>query len=328
LESEQVSFADLESEYDLFGETLFYLQWRSINELGGREGIRTALFRIDGDAPSVTTIRVVDAADENDTSEIYGRSLNKSRFRAVRGEVALAKQDSIAYQRLIPKQIESQWVVRQSNRLKVLKIQFDSVGTIKYAWDDSKKLVFNPQTLVNRDFLGQVLNVLDPGPHTLYFNSEDFAGNRTATQTVSVLIDSQPPVTALNYQSAHPLGIAVGRNTPLQFQAEDAELGGATGFLTVPGHPDNGVDVGSVFTLGETDLAEIALAKGLLGSFPTLSAEASDRVGNTVTNSYEVLYDWTAPNLKTISVGGSISLADGTYRTTDRNVEIRLTGGE
>ena len=52
------------------------------------------------------------------------------------------------------------------------------------------------------------------------------------------------------------------------------------------------------------------------------------RVGNTVTNSYEVFYDWTAPGLQLSSVGDSIRLADGTYRTTERSIEIRLTGGE
>ena len=227
-------------------------------------------------------------------------------------------------------QVESQWVVRQSNRIKVLKIDFDSVGTITYVWDDATKLLLDPppQTLVNRDFLGQVLNVLDPGPHTLYFYTEDSVGNRSDPQSVTVLVDSQPPVTALNYQSAHPLGIVVGPNTPLHFDAQDAELGAATGFLTVPGHPDGGVGVGSSFTLGETDLSQVATQQGLVGAFVTLQAEASDRVGNTVTNSYEVFYDWTAPDLQMGSVGDSIRLADGNYRTTERTIQIRLTGGE
>ena len=159
-------------------------------------------------------------------------------------------------------------------------------------------------------------------------SGQDSAGNRSDTQSVSVLVDSQPPVTALDYQSAHPLGIVVGPNTPLQFDAQDAELGAATGFLTVPGHPDGGVGVGSSFTLGETDLAQAGTQQGLVGAFVTLSAEASDRVGNTVTNSYEVFYDWTAPDLQMGSVGDSIQLADGNYRTTERTMEIRLTGGE
>ena len=327
-ESQQVSFSDLETEYDLSGETLFYLNWRSINELGGREGIGTALFRIDSEPPTVASIRVVDSADESDTSEIYARPPNRSRFRAVRSSISLSRLSTVPYQKLIPNRIETQWVVRESNRIKVLKIEFDDSGTIKYVWDESKKLVTDPQTLVNRDFLGQVLNVLDPGPHTLYFYAEDSVGNRSDTQSVSVLVDNQPPVTALNYESAHPLGMIVGPNTPLQFEAQDAELGGATGSMTVPGHPDGSVDIGSTFTLGETDLASSAGQQGLLGAFVTLTAEASDRVGNTVTTPYEVFYDWTAPDLRTTSVANSIKLADGTYRTTDRSVEIRLMGGE
>ena len=167
-ETQDVSFSDLESEYNLSGETLFLLQWRSTNELGGREAIRGSWFRIDGEPPTVTSIVVVDTADESNTSEIHRRSPNRSRFKAVRGEVSLLRQSSVLYHQQIPNQIETQWVVRQSNRIKVLKIDFDSFGTIKYLWDDVTQLVNNPQTLVNRNFLGQVLNVLDPGPHTLY----------------------------------------------------------------------------------------------------------------------------------------------------------------
>ncbi|MDP6514940.1 MAG: immunoglobulin domain-containing protein, partial [SAR202 cluster bacterium] len=327
-ESQDVSFSDLLTEYDLSGETVFSLQWRSNNELGGQEGIRSAWFRIDGEAPTVTSIRVYDANDESNTSEIHRRSSSRSRVRAFRGDLSLFKQSTVRYQREIPNEIETDWVVRQSNRIKVLQINFDSFGTIKYQWDDPKKLIDDPQTLENRDSLGQVLNVLDPGSHTLYYYTKDAAGNRTDTQSVLVMVDSQPPVTGLNYHSAHPLGIVVGPNTPLQFEAQDAELGGATGFLTVPGHPDGGVKQGSAFTLGETNLAQIGGQAGLVGSFVTLSAKADDKVSNTVTNTYEVLYDWTASNLQTTSVGDSIQLADGTYRTTNRTVEIRLTGGE
>jgi uncharacterized repeat protein (TIGR01451 family) len=325
--SESVSFSDLEAEYDLSGETPFYLQWRSSNETGGREGIRSAWFRIDGSAPTVTSINIYDANDESDTSEIYRRSPTKAGFKATRGKIALSKSVSIPYQIDIPKKIETQWVVKQSNRIKVLSIDFDSFGTIKYAWDDPLDLTNNPQTLVNRNFLGQVLNVLDPGPHTLYYYTEDSVGNRTDAQSISVLVDGEPPVTALNYQSTHPLGIVVGPNTPLQFEAQDAELGGATAFITVPGHPDGGVGAGSSFTLGQTDLANAA-SQGLFGAFVTLTAEASDKVSNSVTTPYEVFYDWTAPDLKTTSVGDAILLSDGTYRTTERTVEIRLTGGE
>ena len=74
----------------------------------------------------------------------------------------------------------------------------------------------------------------------------------------------------------------VGPNTPLQFEAQDAELGGATGFMTVPGHPDGGVDAGSAFTLGQTDLAQAGTQQGLVGAFVTLSAEAWDRVDSLV----------------------------------------------
>lgn len=106
-------------------------------------------------------------------------------------------------------------MVRKSNRIKVLQINFDSPGTIKYVWDDPVLMFAAPQILVNRDSLGQVLNLLDPGPHTLYYSTEGDAGNRTDTQSVSVLVDSQPPVIGLNYRSDHPLGIRVGPDTLL-----------------------------------------------------------------------------------------------------------------
>ena len=112
-------------------------------------------------------------------------------------------------------QTETEWVVRQSNRIKVLEINFDSAGTINYVWDDKPRLDTDPQVLVNRDSLGQVLNLLAPGPHVLYYYTEDRLGHRTDTQSVSVLVDSQPPVAALNYQPEHPLGILVGPNTLL-----------------------------------------------------------------------------------------------------------------
>ena len=218
--------------------------------------------------------------------------------------------------------------MRKSNRIKVLQINFDSPGTIKYVWDDPVLMFTAPQILVNRDSLGQVLNLLDPGPHTLYYSTEGDAGNRTDTQSVSVLVDSQPPVIGLNYRSDHPLGIRVGPDTLLQFEAQSAELGVASGFLRVPGHPQGGVGVGSAFTLGQTNLAQVGASRGLVGSVITLSAEVSDNVGNTATDSFDVLYDWTAPDLVMKSVGGSVQLADGTYRTTERSIDIRLTGGE
>lgn len=102
----------------------------------------------------------------------------------------------------------------------------------------------------------------------------------------------------------------------------------ASGFLTVPGHPQSGIGAGSAFTLGETNLAEVRTASGLVGSFVTLTSEATDDVGNKSTDSFEVLYDWTAPDLKITSMGGSVLLADGTYRSTERFIDIRLTGGE
>src|SRR5690606_2415231 len=131
-----------------------------------------------------------------------------------------------------------------------------------------------------------------PGPHTLYFEVSDQAGNASnAVQAVHILVDDQPPVVGLNYEGTGGLGFVVGPDTPLEFVAEDVETGHVSGTLAVPGLAP--VPVNTSFRLGQTSIAEAAEGTGILGSIVTMQADVSDAVGNAAIQSFDVYYDFS-----------------------------------
>ena len=320
---ESVSFSDLADAYpDIAGERPFRLEWRSTNLEGAREAVRTAAFSIDATPPSVTLVDVFTPGLQN-SPEIMGTGVNAPLGRIHRSNLLTSSFGLGNLQNLLGDP-ETNWIIRNPSN-KLLRIDFDEPGAIvRYQWDG---LFTNPtvDTLLNMS-MAFVLDDLTPGPHTFYFEVSDLAGNATnAVQSISILVDDQPPVVGLNYEPTGGLGFIVGPETPLEFIAEDVETGRVDGVLLVPGLDP--IPVNSSFRLGETSIADAAASTDVLGLIVSLQAQVADGVGNTRSQTFDVYYDFSPPRLELQHVGGSVLTTDGIYRTTDAVVrlEVRVT---
>jgi hypothetical protein len=301
-------FSDLRDAVGLNpkGES-FYLEWRSVNEAGGREMIRTARLVIEPAAPQVVSEVMIGAEDEyyrRPRHSLVGGNATRPSFF----DVAPGIGDQLAAITGAP---ESSWVV--SNQAgKGLMLVFDHRGHVAYAWDDPG---FSATTTL-RDVhcLCLELEELTDGLHTLSYETFNDLGERTPRQHVNILVDNAPPLVSLFYQSDHSLGYVVGPQTPLRFEVQDLETEGGGGSLTVPGHPAGAVPANSTFTLAETNLEEVGRDAGLVGVAVTLTANAVDLVGNRHTEEIEVYYDWTAPAISLESIAGTVPVGVGSYR--------------
>jgi hypothetical protein len=320
------TFETLLQPYDLGGERLFRMDWRAVNQQGGREAVRSAFFAIDDLPPSLTNVDMIHVGVEN-SGEIYGK-MNRSMegLRIVSDNVASILQQNPFLTEIRNKPL-TDWIIRnQSN--KILFLQFDQSATVRYQWNSP---LTNPETreTVNQN-LSFVLTDLPDGPNTLYFMARDNANNETNMITVSVLVDNQPPVVALDYQPPGYLDWVAGPTTPLSILAEDLETQIVTGSVSVPGLSE--LPIGSTFRLEETGIAEQGQQIGAFGMFVPISVTATDAVGNTITETFDVYYDWTPPELDLQYVGrtslqqGNVFLqTDGTYITTENRLHFEIT---
>ncbi len=320
------TFETLIEPYNLGGERLFRMDWRAVNEMGGREAIRSAIFAIDDLPPSLTNVDMIHVGVE-DSPEIYGK-MNRSMdgLRHISDKVANIMQQNPLLNEIRNKPL-TDWIVRnQSN--KILFLQFDQSATVRYQWNSP---LTNPETreTVNQN-MSFLLSDLPDGPNTLYLMARDAAGNETNMLIISVLVDNQPPVVALDYQPPGYLDWVAGPTTVLSVIADDLETQIVTGSVSVPGLPQ--LPIGATFTLAETGIAEQGQQIGAFGMFVPIQVTATDAVGNTVNQSFEVYFDWTPPELDLQYVGrtalnqGNVFLqADGTYITTENRLHFEMT---
>ncbi|GEM_PF-2418172 len=328
-------FANLVQPFSLFDERLFRLDWRSMNQNGGREAIRSAFFRIDDNSfPSVMSIQVEDVQSPDDFAQIVRRSTVHTKTPALRNSTIVSQ---LGTANPILNQNESDWVVNLARDKRVV-VTFDDASTIEMRWDDPRlgdpkvfhvkktagtlggrlTSVIKKQTsppslpLFGVDFS---VDYLTPGLHTLYFRARDLVGNVSAIQSVSVLVDDQAPFLLAN----SPSGTVVGPNTPISFQFADAEVGVGSASIAVP---DIGpVGAGKVFTLGQTQLHKTITS----GSIVPLPAAVSDRVGNTRTVPLGVRYDFAGPTMTVDGVTPGVRTVDGTLHTTAPTVHVQVS---
>jgi hypothetical protein len=321
------SFATLTEPYDLSGERQFRMDWRAVNQADAREAIRSAYFAIDDLPPSLTNVQIFHVGVENST-EIFG-----NHNRSMEGYRLISSQLTPLFQQT-PwlAQVENKplmdWIVKdQSN--KIMLLQFDQDATITYQWNQP---LTDPETrnTVNQN-ISFILTELPDGPNTLYFRARDNAGNETNVRLITVLVDNQPPSVALDYEPPTYLNWVVGSETPLSILAEDLGTQVVTGSIVVPGFTDP-LPLGSTFSLNQTDIADQGKAIGAYGIFVPITVQATDAVGNSVNETFQVYYDWTPPELDLQYVGrnqstqGNVYLrSDGTYITSERRIHVEIT---
>ena len=320
------SFGSLIEPYNLGGERLFRMDWRAVNEMGGREAIRSAFFAIDDLPPSLVNVDMFHVGVQ-DSPEIFGK-MNRSLegFRLVSNNLVNLMQQNPFLNEIKNKPL-TDWIIRdQSN--KILLLQFDQSADIRYQWNSP---LTNPETreTVNQN-MSFLLSDLPDGPNTLYLMARNAAGNETNMLIISVLVDNRPPVVALDYQAPGYLDWVVGPTTVLSIIADDLETQTVTGSVIVPGLPQ--LPIGATFTLAETGIAEQGRQIGAFGIFVPVTVAATDAVGNTTTQTFEVYYDWTPPELDLQYVGrtslnkGNVFLqTDGTYITTENRLLFEIT---
>ena len=315
-----VNFSDLIDTYpEIAGESPFRLQWRAINGVGAREAIRSASFSVDATPPSVVLIDVFTPGFP-DTPEIRG-SGSVTPSSLIRRSDLLTDNFGLRHLPELLNKPETNWIIRNPSN-KLLRIDFDEVGAImRYQWDDFfTDPVVDSLLNVSKVF---VLSDLSPGPHTLYFEVSDRAGNETnAVQSISILVDDQAPVVGLNYESTGGLDFVVGPETPIEFLAEDVETGIVRGSLIVPGMSP--VPVNSNFRMGETSIADAASSTDVMGLIVTLQADVTDGVGNQTNQSFDVYYDFTPPRIELQHVDESLLTVEGIYRTTRASIRLEL----
>lgn len=323
------SIADITDQLGFGGEGRFTLQWRSINQQGGREAIRSAEFVIDGLAPSLRSVSVIDAELPNDNSQISRPGalspillLNSDRVRD-RFDGAVVSQ--------LPNRSGIDWVV-SLDRDKQIELKFDSPTTFEYAWNEpsltnlagsfTTNSADEPVTLLLKQkvpfeipSLGSGVISLNPGTHTLYYRLRDTAGNESPIESLTVLVDDQSPDIRLSAESDQ----IVGRETPLTYFATDVGAGIGEAWIDVPG-------IGKIrpntrFSLGESNLADQIQS----GDTVTLPALAADRVANVSTADFPLVYDFLPPEITVESIDNAVTFADGRVITTLPTLEIVIS---
>ena len=306
----------LQSNTALAGERPFRVEWRAVNQTGGREAIRSATFSIDATPPSLVSFAIVQPNDPN-SNEIVGDKAPASRNKLLRSNFLTDRFELPNIQQLIRKPTPN-WILRNPDN-KELQIEVDEPGaSIRWQWDAE---LTNPTTNnISGTSFALSLAGLAPGVHNFYFDI-GVGTDRNATTSMKVVVDDQPPVLALSYESAHALGFVVGPDTPLQFVAQDAETNSVTGELNVPGF--GSLDANESIRLGETTIAAAAEGTEITGLVLTLNASATDAVGNAVQEAFDVYYDFTPPQVTLQYVDGLLT-SEGIYRTTDSSARIEI----
>lgn len=293
----------------------FILQWRAINEHGGREMARAARFVVEPRAP-----QLVSSVIHGLSSEIAQRPSSLTALpRALRSPI-LAATASPELARLATGP-EPRWRIRNPKD-KALALILSGRGDIEYVWNRPD---FTGTTVA--EGVGGILLPLEglqEGLNTLSFETSNLT-SRSPRQTLRIFVDNIAPVAALQYRTDHALGLVVGPDTPLRVEVHDVGTSGGRGTVTVPGHPNGAVPANETFTLASSRLRAEGEAQGLVGGNVVLEVSASDLVGNTHKQSFTVYYDWSPPLLKLEEVTGALPSGPGAYRSFASEVSIAVS---
>ncbi len=312
---ETVSFNDLNDQYNLSSVT-FTIEWRSINEKSGKEMIRSAEFSFLSGPPKIIDTFISSPVSE----EVFQRKTRRLRGNNAIRSSFLANNFTTLIKPVIEKP-EAKWVIRnQSN--KSLNIILGTRGDLEYAWNETT-LDGKNTTKLSAVSGGVVsLNTLNDGYNTLLYRTS--AGNdNSPTLKLSLFVDNNPPQVNFECEGIDSFTCLVGPDTPIRYTIHDAESNGGQGELL--NFPLADINDGEFFTLGQTNLANSAIAAGIVGSPIELTVQATDLVNNTKNETFTVYYDWTAPTID-IDLANSelLSINEG-FRVFQSEIKLVVT---
>ena len=194
--------------WGLGNEERFTLEWRSINQHGGKEAIRSAKFVIDTAAPSLNCATVVDAEAPANTTQIATPNVSSPRSLLNSGRVYSQLDNETISRVLVSTSIDA---VVNIDRDKTIRFEFDSPVSLQYQWNDPTLANARPSLLGDpsagivellikerKDFevtsFGFGVDDLRPGVHTVYYRAADDNGNESTIQSFTVLIDDASPL--------------------------------------------------------------------------------------------------------------------------------------
>lgn len=314
-----LSFDNLENTNDL-QDTPFYIEWRSINQRGGREMIRSARFVVAGAAPQVI--------DSNILGGQPSQILRTSRTalmgsNAVRGRVfeQLLDNPASTFLNTIKALPEANWVISQAGN-KALTLVFDKPARLNWAWEDSQ--LQNPQTVDNVSGHLIELDGLDEGVHTLYFRTANPLSPQVTSpiQQLRIQVDNTAPLVNFELTENHPLGVVVGPATPLSFSIQDVGSNSATGELVVAANADWSFPSDRLFSLQQTGLKQQMESSLIVGGFVELEIASEDQVGNKQTETRTVYFDITEPEISLLELTPAVQITAGEYQLLTQQVDI------
>ena len=323
-----VGFATLVQTHSLSNKP-FYLEWRSRNNKGGREMIRSARLVVIGEAPQVvdTLFHTPNPAEVLRNSRNSLLALKAVRGPAVR-KIPQFEAGQLPILNAILDKPESDWVVRNP-ATKAFTAIFDTRGDVEYVWNDES--FTNPTRRNGQNGLLVSLAGLSEGPHTLLFETiqttqtgEGPIIKRSPRQRVRILVDNTAPSVQFLGDVNHPIGRVVGPRTPLRFTVEDVGSNGGTGTMAVPGLPAGVVHENESFSLGETNLKQQMEAAGIVGGFVNMNVTARDAVTNTRNVTVQVYYDIAAPQITLVELAGALPAGANTYNTVQEQLQIAV----
>lgn len=305
---ERIEFGTLVSSNTLENKP-FYLEWRSVNQRGGREMIRSARFVVAGAAPQLLQANIL-AANPQQVAKVRRNELIGNK--AVRGRAfgRLLTPAEITQLTALSAQSEANWIVSQPQG-KALTLGFDTRGNVEYAWNDSS--MQSAQAFSNVAGVLIELDGFSEGVHILYFHTANPLTPQqfSPLQKVRVQVDNTAPRLNFELQKNHPLGVVIGPMTPLYFTVEDYGSNAASGELTVAGNPGGTFPSGETFSLQQTGLRQQMETAGIAGGELQLTLSATDRVGNTRSEIHTVYYDISPPEINVLQITPVLQPAGG-----------------
>jgi hypothetical protein len=315
-----ISLSDLVDDNNL-GDTPFYFEWRSVNENGGKEIIRSARFVVAGAAPQVIDFAILGGASnevhQNSRALTTGvRSVRTGTLSELSVDTSATLLASIA---LNP---EASWVLsRPAN--KALTLAFDQTASIRYQFGDAT--LSSPTTASNVN--GQLieLSALSEGIHSFYYQLSKTVAGQTVSSPIhrlNIQVDNTAPFIAFDLIDNHALGVVVGPTTPLSFSIQDVGVNAGTGELRVAGNSNWAFPQNTVFTLQDTGLVEQMRQNNIDGGFTTLNLTAKDFLQNSATLVKEIYVDVTAPDFSIEAITPVSLLSTNRYQTFANSIDL------
>lgn len=314
----------------------FEMEWRATNIKGGREHIRNATFVIAPPAPVLMKDFIFGGSPDEVKKSTRFTALNLNPI--LRDKIT--KNNKLGTNGLLDKLIakghESAWMLSNPDG-KSLFLTFNTQeGRFKGRWNNDDLSIINHNKIFTNGYITIdlfTLSLSGEGVHTLYYTTEDDKGvNISPIRSLQFTVDNTSPEVTFQYESTHPIGFAVGPNTPLKVGVHDEGVGGGTASLIMGADtPSQEIEftANRTFTLGETNLKRIGEESGMQGfSLDGLNINAKDAVGNDIIHTINRLYyDFTAPSINVVSVSDSIKIGND-YNTSERYVNINITADE